>query len=303
MPVTGGGRSNRHPDACKQLCPETQWIVAYCHQLRNLGGANINDARAAYVIWIDEVMHQFGHPFAETVPGIFVPSSDIVRGIRQGNIDCFGVTALEYVKVLEWADPNFLVLQDYLADGIEYVLLVHAGSSMKTIADLRGAQIVSHLHRDMALLPAWLSIMLAANNLGAPERFFAGNSPRDTVNQVVLPVFFRRVDGACLARRSWEMAVELNPQLGRDVRILAVSPRIVPIAIGFRRNLEENARKGVIDSMLRISTTTAGRQITAFYGTHGFIARPASAMKATVEMVRQYERLSVQQDSSRKERP
>lgn len=176
-------------------------------------------------------------------------------------------------------------------------------SPFKTIADLKGARLLSHLHRDMVLLPAWLSTMLAASNLPQAERFFGSITPCDKVNQVVLPVFFRHADGACLERQNWETAVELNPQLGRNLHILSVSPKVIPIAICFRRNLNANARTACVDAMLRIASSTAGKQITAFYGAHGFATRPTSCMNGTLELVRQYERISAQQSNSRKGKP
>ena len=265
-----------------------------------LAGANVNDARAAYRVWLDQVARQYIHQTAEPVPEIFLPSEEIIRDVRQGTVDCYGVTALELAKLLDLTDPNSLVLQDYLADGMEYILLVHNSSQFKNVADLKNARIVSHLHRDMVLRPAWLSTMLAANNLPQPDSFFASQKLSDKVNQVVLPVFFHRVDAACLARRDWETAVELNPQLGRDLRLLAVSPKVIPIAFAFRRNTSADARKALIDAIQGINKMTAGQQIVELYQSRAFVQRPISVMKPTFEMVRQFERLAGQPAGPRK---
>jgi ABC-type phosphate/phosphonate transport system substrate-binding protein len=299
--LAGAGAAALAPEFCRAANEIKLLRVGV--SVETLAGANINDARAAYQVWISEVTHEFGRPTAEPVPGVFIPSQDMIRGIRQGTIDCFGVTALEFTEVAELADPDVMVLQDYLADGMEYVLLVHSSSRFNKLADLRDAHVLTHFHRDMVLLPAWLSTMLAANNFPAPERFFGSLEARGTLNQVVLPVFFRRTDAACLARRDWETAVELNPQLGRDLRALAVSPKIIPIAIGFRRGCNANARKMLVDSMLTISNSTAGRQISALYQARGFVARPTSVIKSTVEMVLQFKRLSAEHADSRNGKP
>ena len=266
-----------------------------------LAGVNIDDARASYIALINE--YNMGHArtvSAEVVAGVFIPSAELQRDIRQGTVDCFGVTAIEYAQLADIADPQYLVLQDYLADGIEYLLLVHDSSTFRKIADLQGAQILIHRHRDMVLAQAWLSTLLATDRLPQPEGFFASISPRDNVTQTVLPVFFRRADGACVTRPSWETAVELNPQLGRELRPLAVSPKVIPTAIGFRRNCNPTGRKLLLDSMLNMTTTAAGRQMAALYQARSFVQRPASVMAGSVEMVRQSERLTKQQTGSRK---
>ncbi len=265
-----------------------------------LAGANVSDARAAYTMWIREVTKHMGSVHAEIVPEIFLPSDQLVSAIRHGSVDCYGITALEYVRVAELTDPNFYLLQDYLADGMEYVLLVHNSSPFHKLADLRGAQILTHYHRDMVLLPAWLGTLLEANNLPPADQFFASQVSRDNVNQVALPVFFRRVDGACLARRSWDTAVELNPQLGRDVRVLAVSPRLVPIAVCFRVNSSATARHALLEAVTTITSLPAGQQIVAMYQAHAFVVRTSAVMKTAVDMVTRYQRLLVEQAGNRR---
>ncbi|MGA9671644.1 MAG: PhnD/SsuA/transferrin family substrate-binding protein [Terracidiphilus sp.] len=275
-------------------------VLRVAISIDTLAGANVNDARAAYKVWISEVVRQMPSTVAQMDPEIFLPSERMLLCIRQSTIECFGVTALELLKVVDLVDPDYLLLQDYLADGMEYVLLVNNNSAFKKLADLRGAQILTHFHRDMVLAPAWLGTLMAANNLPQPEHFFASQTPVGNLNQVVLPVFFRRVDGACLARRDWETAVELNPQLGRDLRPLAVSPKLVPIAIGFRRGCSVEGRKVLIDSILKVATMAAGQQIVTLYQSHGFVVRPTSVMNSTIELLRQFERISPQQAGGRK---
>jgi phosphonate transport system substrate-binding protein len=116
----------------------------------------------------------------------------------------------------------------------------------------------------------------------------------------VLPVFFRRVDGACMARRSWETAVELNPQLGRDLRPIAVSPKVIPIVFAFRNNTRPTERKALIDAIQHIYARPAGQQIVDLYQSHGFVVKPMSAMKNTMEMIHQFERLPAQQKRSQR---
>lgn len=258
-----------------------------------LVGTNLNDAEAAYRVWINNLPPaERGSSMTEDISDVFIPSEQMIRECRQGKIDCFGGTALEFAKLIDVLDLTVLVLQSYLVDGMEYVLLVHTSSRFKKLSDLRGGQMLSHLHRDMVLLPAWLSTMLAADNLPTAEHFFGSLASHSKVNQVMLPVFFRSADGAFLARRSWETAVELNPQLGRDLRPLAFSPRVIPIVFAFSRNCNQENRRYLLESIERISAQINSNQLNALLESSGFVSRPGSAMKGTLEMVRQFERVS-----------
>jgi ABC-type phosphate/phosphonate transport system substrate-binding protein len=287
--LAGAAAATMAPSFC--LGQNDRHILRVAVSIDTLAGANVNDARAAYKVWIQEVTRSMGNIRAEVVPEVFIPSEQLIRMIRQGTVDCYGITATEYAKVAELSDPNTLLLQDYLSDGMEYVLVVHNDSPFKKLADLRGAQLVTHHHRDMVLLPAWLGTLLAANNLPTADHFFGSQTLRDSLTQVVLPVFFRHMDAACLARRYWNTAVELNPQLGRNLRFLAVSPKVVPMMVGYRRNCGAEGRRSLTEAILHITSAPRGQQIVALYQSQGFILRSNSAMTGTLEMLRQYERV------------
>lgn len=266
-----------------------------------LGGANLNDARAAYSIWIQEVTGQMGKVGTTIVPQIFLPSDELLRQVRSGAVTCYGITAIEYMKIADLTDPNYLLLQDSLADGMEYLLLVHNQSRYRSMTDLRGAQLIVHHRPNLVLVPAWLETTLAAAGQPPAEQFFSSIASKDSINQVALPVFFRRADAACLARESWETAVELNPQLGRSMRILAVSPRLVPIVLAFRRHCSEAGRKALIGAAMNINSVPAGAQITALYQSRTFVVRTAAVMKTTVDMLTEYQRILARRHDRRED--
>jgi ABC-type phosphate/phosphonate transport system substrate-binding protein len=256
--------------------------------VETLAGANVNDARAAYRVWSREVTSSLGITSVELVPDIFLPSEQIIRLIRQGAVDMFGITAWEYAKVVEFVDAESVLVEDYVANGMEYVLLVHNASPFKNLGDLRGGSLTTHRHRDMNLVPAWIGNLLAAENLPRMELFFGDQLVRDSVTQIVLPVFFRRVDVACLARRHYEAAVELNPQLGKDLHALAISPKVVPIALCFQKNCSAESRRGLTETIARAETLPAGQQIVALYQSRRMVPRPVSCMNATLDLLHRY---------------
>jgi len=127
--------------------------------------------------------------------------------------------------------------------------------------------------------------------LAPADRFFASQTTQVSVNLVVLPVFFHRADAACLTRRNWETAVELNPQLGRSLRVLEVSPRLIPGGVGFRRDCNPAGRQVLLDSFLNVPNTKGGTQILSLFEVSRFTVRPFSVLQATLEMVRKFKRL------------
>jgi ABC-type phosphate/phosphonate transport system substrate-binding protein len=259
--------------------------------VETLAGANVNDARAAYRVWADEVARGLNMYHSEIIPEIFIPSAQMIQMIRGQEVDCFALTAWEYSKVLDIIDSNQMMVEDYAVNGMEYLLLVHASSPYKGIADLRGSKIVVHHHRDTILLEAWLSILLLNATLPSADLFFEAIDMKDNLNEVILPLFFRRVPAIAITRRAYETATELNPQLGRDLRVLAASPPVVSDGFFFRTGCDPLGKTEFQNALLRFTTLPAGRQCLALYQSTGFFARPCSIMSGSLAMIHQYERL------------
>jgi ABC-type phosphate/phosphonate transport system substrate-binding protein len=269
--------------------------------VESLGGANVNDARAAYKVWSHELFNLWPAKSVELIPDIFVPSDQMVQMIRQGTVDMCGITAWEYVRVVNFVEPSAILVEEDVAKGMEYVLLVHNNSPYKKLSDLRGRQITIHNHPHMNLLPAWIGNMLATERLPRMDAFFNQQVARSSVTQIVLSVFFHRMDSAALLRKDYETAVEMNPQLGRDLHELAVSPNIVPALCCFRKGSNREYMEKLIAVVSRMESMPSGQEIVALYKARILVTQPASYMNLTVNMLRQYERVTAQPPGQRKE--
>ena len=257
-----------------------------------LAGANMTDARAAAKVWAEQITRDLDISVAEMYPDVFIPSAQMVRMIQEGAIDLFVLTALEYAKVATYIDPECVLVESKAPDGLEYVLVVHSASPFQKIEDLRKRQLTFHHHRDTVLLTEWISVQLAKGGQGTIDSFFASMISRESLTQVVAPLFFRRTDVAGLTNIAFRVAAELNPQLGKDLRVLAVSPKIVPEVFCFRRGVTADQKRRLMNTFLRVKTVTAGQQILALYQTEGYEQRTAAVMQGTVDMVHEYERIA-----------
>jgi ABC-type phosphate/phosphonate transport system substrate-binding protein len=256
-----------------------------------LAGANIGDARAAAKIWAQQITRELGINQAEMYPDVFIPSAQMIRMIQEGTIDCFVLTAWEYARAAPFIDPEWILVESKAPAGMEYVLLVHQESSYHKLEELRGRQLTVHHHRDTVMLNAWISILLAKSGQATLDRFFGRVVLHESLTQVVAPLFFRRIDVAALTAISFRMAAELNPQLGKDLRILATSPKVIPEVFCFRRGCTAEAKRSLIAAFSKVKSLTAGQQILALYQTEGYEQQPGKAMQGTLQMVREYEHL------------
>ena len=259
--------------------------------METLAGANVNDARAAYRVWGEEIARTLALRHAEMLSQVFIPSAQLIQMIRTGQVDCFALTAWEYASVTELIDPSCAMIEDYALDGIDYLLLVKNDSPYRKIGDLKGCKLLLQHHRDTSVLRAWLALELTASGLPEVEQFFDAPEMRDQIMQIILPVFFGKAQVGAITRRAFNMAAELNPQLGRQLRVIATSPRIIPDGFWFRKGCDPADQQAFQQSMLRLSSIPAGKQVLALYQSTGFYQRPCSIMNATVELIHKYERI------------
>ncbi len=144
---------------------------------------------------------------------------------------------------------------------VEYILLVRKDSGIITIADLRGKKIALFAAGEpFRLVDIWCDVLLAENGLEAKESFFGSIKKVDKASQGILPVFFKQVDGAIVPRSFLEMSIELNPQLGKQLTVLAASPRLVPGLICIRKSFDPLLKADYVAKAVELHEEPGSRQ-------------------------------------------
>jgi len=278
-----------------QMCHGIAWaerpVFRVGVSLDTIADANVNDARAAYRVWGNELSRNLGMNSVTMLSEVFYSNSQMLQMIRNAQVDGFAITGLEYVKALDFIDQEVSVIEDYATSGIDYVVLVKRNSPYQKLEDLRHGKIHLLKHRDTSLLRTWIGLALMQSHLPDAESFFDSVEIHEKVNEVILPLFFGRIQAVGISRRAFSMAAELNPQIGRELRILATSPRIIPAGFWFRKGADLAQRNAFMQAMIKLKSVTAGRQVLALYQSSGFVSAPGSVMNGTIELVHQYERL------------
>jgi phosphonate transport system substrate-binding protein len=69
----------------------------------------------------------------------------------------------------------------------------------------------------------WLRTEVMALGAPGPEAFFGRFEVKSKVSQIVLPVFFGRADACVVDRSGFRIMREMNPQVGRRLKVLKES--------------------------------------------------------------------------------
>lgn len=253
-----------------------------------VGEVNINDARATMQIWI-RIIAQEMKLKVETEAGIFDNTETILRKVRSGAVDSVAMNVVEYRHVAALLDPSQIVVQSDGGDQ-RYVLLCGVGNGVESLKDLRGKRLMLLNTTRMCVARAWLTTLLAEDKLEPAERYFATVMTEEKASKAILPVFFGKAEAAITTARAFHTMCELNPQVGKKVRILTTSPEVVTTFYAFRKGFRGPLRERVVAALSGLKNTTAGRQMMALFQFESLLVRDGSCLKPSVALLETAER-------------
>ena len=241
--------------------------VRFAFSSRMFSEVNENDARAAMKAWGQTISTERGIPL-EPVFQIFDGTKAIAAAIRDKLIDAITLPTDEYWALRDEVPLGSIIIGS--KDGqstAQYVLLVRGDSGIRRLADLRGHSLVVFQNPLTSLAPAWLETELLQHQLGLTEQFWGRVSNSAKLLRTILPVFFHQADACLVTLKGFETMAELNPQIGRQLQILAKSGAMVPNLFCFRGDYVSPNRERILQEISRVGETTAGQQTLALFQT------------------------------------
>ncbi len=267
------------------------------------GEVNENDALAAVKIWSKVLAADERLPL-DPQSRVFSTTSEIATALRAKDLDAINLATDEYLILREQLASDHCIL-GIQSQGVtdEYVLLVRSDGPIAGLRDLRGRSLALLEGPRMRLAKIWLETCFLEAKLGRTDGFCGRVTAFNKLTRVVLPVFFRQTDACVVTRRGFETMVELNPQVGRELRVLIVSPPVVPSLLAFRADYTSPVLERVLALLKGWHTTVAGRQILTIFQYDRVEDYPLSVMADTLKLLENHARLCTEANATETARP
>ncbi len=252
---------------------------------------NENDARAALKNWAQSVGRDLGVSFDPAME-IFAGTEAIKDALLHGKVDALTMTTVEY-----WGLRGAVALGPFIFGRThgkiteEYLLLVHRDNPAARLADLRGRSVAVLGGARASLAAVWLETLLLEDTLGPAGNFWGKTVQSGKLARVVLPVFFRQIDACIVTREGFRTMSELNPQVGRQLKVLAHSAALVPTVFCFRADLLSPFRDNLIAGIGRFADSPAGRQTLTLFQSDHLEVRPVAELDAACALLDRHQRL------------
>ena len=251
-----------------------------------IGDVNLNDARAAMLIWLKRMTQDLNLVFDSK---LFATTQEIVEGAHRGQFDCVALNVIEYRQIADLLDSSQIVNAAGAAGLEQYLILVKQNSGIRQLADLKGRRLCVLKTPKMCVAPVWLSIILDEEHYPPAEQFFGSVATEAKFSRVVLPVFFGQADACLTSKRGFDTMCELNPQVSRDLKVLARSPSMVVDFYIFRKNYQSVQREKVIRALSSLCESPAGQQLATLFQFDALTVRDASCLTSVLGVLERAE--------------
>jgi phosphonate transport system substrate-binding protein len=260
-------------------------LILFLADFYPVSAEQIEKAKPVYIVFTSSMVAEMNP--RDAVAAVQVFGDQIIKRRKLSGSPvikiCDGKEELRNLLKREEADVVALCIDEYLSlessallgSGLaglrnenwaeQYVLLVRTADGIRKLADLNGKRLTTLYGRRMGLALQWLNIQLQENNLPDYSHFFGQIKQSTKTSGAILPVFFKQAD-ACLATQSgFETMVQLNPQIGKQLLPIKISPSVLPSLICLRRNLDAASKESYRQALLDLDVDAGGRQVLTLF--------------------------------------
>jgi len=254
-------------------------------------GVNAADAGAAMQMWIEALVKKTGGRYVG-VSVVFDSIEGAIRAVLKGELEGVNLSSVDFLRARRQMALQPMVVGMF-ADGEvqqEFLLLTRRDGRLQTLADLQGKKLLVN-QLDWRVARLWLEVGLHQEGLPEGGAHFGEIALAERISSQVLPVFFGQADACIVTARGFATLTELNPQLARELGVLARSPAYLAYLTCLVPGLGEELYRDFMDMALNLHRNPDGRQMLHLFGLERTVSFKPEYLESLEELVAEYERL------------
>jgi ABC-type phosphate/phosphonate transport system substrate-binding protein len=258
---------------------------------RVIADVDPRDAQATLELLTREVSRNMG---LNTTPRVILypDTKNMIEAVRRGELDMVSLPTIDYLRIRDTVPlvPAFVALHKE-GVGLRFVLITHKESGIRSISQLKGKTLFALSTNKHEPGHLWLNVLLRKETQENPTIFFRQVKEIAKVSQGIMGVFFRQADGALVTRAGLEAARLLNPQLDRQLLVIAESRELSDGVTCFPENTSEKSRHNISSAIMQLSNSVTGRQLFTIFQSSGTTPFKADYLQGLEELMREQSRL------------
>ncbi len=222
----------------------------------------VKDAEIAIKSLADALSERTAARFQKAAAVIFEDLAELDIALGKKEIDILGLVTLDYIQ-LENSLPMipFFVASYENSPYMDLVIVVRKESAVEDLTQLRNTILLIDTRNKERLAKLWIDVLLLRAALPPREMYFKEIVEVEKASQAILPVFFDRAAACITSRRALNTMVELNPQVGRELRIIQESAQLLAGVVCVRDDMLPDDRETILDTLENIHAEPEGEQL------------------------------------------
>jgi ABC-type phosphate/phosphonate transport system substrate-binding protein len=268
-----------------EAAPRADLVVAFSP--KSFIDVDLKDALSAFRIYVEEIAKQVNQTASIAA---YDTIEDVMKQVENGQVDMVSMYPIEYLRLKnkQSVEPAFGMVRGQKPT-TKYLLLVHASKSYQKINDLKGKRIV--LAKGDQTAAFFLNTLLLKQHLGEARDFFSQVEEKGKASQSVLAVFFGQADSCLVAESSFQTMVEMNPQLGKDLKAIVISPDLLDNMALFRKGMNEEIKVKALEVAGRLKTYPRGKQILMLFKVDDLAKIKDSDLQSLRDLINEHDKL------------
>jgi len=219
---------------------------------------------------------------------------EMEKDFREKKLPVLGLPVETFLKLRTRLpiDPVFISTTDRGYD-TELLILVRKDIGIHTVRDLKNRVIAMPIRNSQYgdLYYTWLETLLMREGFGCRiYSFFSSVKEMRTVSKVVMPVFFRQADACVVSRQVFDLTSDLNPQIGRELTVIARIEHLAQGIVAFDRRLPDKTRQNFMQAFLTLHESPEGQQLLMLFHVRKLIPFRTEYLKTTEALFAEFQK-------------
>jgi ABC-type phosphate/phosphonate transport system substrate-binding protein len=252
---------------------------------------DIRDAQATLELLTREISRNMGLNTNSRVI-IFSDMTSMTNAIRDGELDIVSMPTVEYLRIRDRVPliPSFVGAHNN-GMGTKYLLIARRDKGIRSFSDLKGKNILLPQANKYEESNVWLDVLLMKEGKTKRTSFFGQVRESPKVSHSIMEVFFRQADGAIVTRAALDASGALNPQIYRQLTVLAESQFLSDGVTCLLPTTSETLRRTLVRAIQKVNESTSGRQLYTIFQTSGTLPFKPAYLEGLEELLAEQARL------------
>ena len=229
--------------------------------MKSFPDVDAKDANAAIKLWVTEIAAQ-----AKMRPesAVYGDVKMMLADFKQERLDFISIPTIDFFR----NETSLLSSPGYV--GVRkgkkterYVILSAANNKVENLLVLKKRKLAIVLHDDIGVL--FLNTLLLRQHQPEMDHFFSAIDSKPKHSQSIYAVFFGSAETCVVPERIFNTVAELNPQVGKKLKVVAVSADLITEVSIYRKEYPQTLRERMDLVALNFKNHPRGKQVLTLF--------------------------------------